>query len=144
MLHRGRATIRGVTDYTNYSVAEAAQRAGVDEAFINRLKELGILKARPGDRLTAADIRGIRLGRTLDTAGIPLDGVGAMMRRGELSLDFLETPTYERFAALSNETFASLAERTHVPLELLMVMREATGSAIPQPGAYVREDEREI
>ena len=144
MLHRGRVTIRSVTDYTDYSVAEAAQRAGVDEAFIERLKELGILKARPGDRLTAADIRGIRLGRTLDTAGIPLDGVGAMMRRGELSLDFLETPTYERFAALSNETFASLAERTHVPLELLMVMREATGSAIPQPGDYVREDELEI
>jgi adenylate cyclase len=135
------ATIGAVTDY---SVAEAAQRAGVDEAFVDRLIGLGIIQPSSNQRLTAADVRGVQLSRTLDNAGIPLDGVGAMMRRGDLSLDFLGTPTYERFATLSDVSFEGLAKRTGVPLELLMVVREATGSAVPQPTDYVRDDELQI
>lgn len=129
---------------TDYSPAEAAQRAGVEEAFVHRLIELGIVPTRPDGRLTQADVRCVQLSRTLDAAGVPLEGVGAMMRRGELSLDFLNTPTYERFSTLSDETFEEMAARTGVPLELLMVVREAAGSAVPQPTDYVREDEREI
>jgi len=129
---------------TDYSPSEAAQRAGVDEAFVNQLIGLGIIQPRSNQRLTPADVRGVQLSRTLENAGIPLDGLGAMMRRGELSMDFLATPAYERFATLSDVTFEALAEHTGVPLDLLMVVREATGSAVPQPTDYVREDELQI
>jgi adenylate cyclase len=129
---------------TDYSVSEAARRAGVDEAYVERLVGLGVIQARHSHRLTPADVRRAQLSRTLENAGIPLDSVAAMIRRGELSMDFLETPTYERFSALSNETFAALAERTGTPLELLMAVREATGSAVPQPTDFVREDELQI
>jgi adenylate cyclase len=135
------ATIGAVTDYP---IAEAAQRAGVDEAFVGRLIGLGVVEARPSRRLTPADVRRVQLSNTLETAGIPLDGVAAMMRRGELSMDFLETPTYERFSSLSDLTFAALAERTGIPIDLLLVVREATGSAVPQPTDFVREDELQI
>jgi adenylate cyclase len=129
---------------TEYSKLEAAQRAGVDEPFVERLLSLGILPPRGNNRLTPADVRRTQLSHALDIAGIPLDGVGAMIRRGELSIDFLETPTYERFSALSDQTFESLAQRTGIPLDLLMVMREAAGSAVPQPTDFVREDELQI
>lgn len=129
---------------TDYSIAEAARRAGADEAFVERLITLGVIQARTTQRLTAADVRRVQLNRTLENAGIPLEGVAAMMRRGELSMDFLETPTYERFSTLSDTTFAALAERTGIPLDLLMVIREATGSAVPQPTDFVREDELQI
>ena len=59
-------------------------------------------------------------------------------------MDFMETPTYERFSTLSTETFEGMAACTGVPLELLMVVREATGSAVPQPTDFLREDELEI
>ena len=128
---------------TDYSLAEAARRAGVDETFVDRLTGLGVIDA-PNKRLTAADIRRVQLSQTLENAGIPLDGMAGMMRRGELSMSFLDTPTYERFSALSEVTFAELAERKGIPLDLLMIVREATGSAAPQPTDFVREDELEI
>jgi adenylate cyclase len=77
-------------------------------------------------------------------AGIPLEGLAAGLARGTISLDFLESEQYERFAAISDLTFAQLSERTGVPFELLAVMREAIGSARPEPGDRVREDELKI
>jgi adenylate cyclase len=132
---------RAVTDY---STTEAARRAGVDKAFVDWLIELGVIEARPNHRLTAADVRRVQLTRTLENAAVPLEGLAAMMRRGELSMAFLDTPTYERFSALSEVTFAALAERTGIPLDLLLIAREATGSAVPEPTDFLREDELQI
>jgi len=129
---------------TDYSPAEAAQRAGVDEAFVDKLIGLGVVEAGPDGRLTAADVRRLQLTRTLENAGIPLEGLAALIGRGQVSMAFLDTPTYERFSALSDQTFESLAQLTGVPLDLLMVVREATGSAVPQPTDFVREDELQI
>jgi len=116
----------------------------VDEPYLDRLISLGMIEQRPNERLTPGDVRRAQLVRTLDRAGIPLDGLAALIRDGRVSMSFLDTPTYERFAALSNETFASVAKRTGVPLDLLMVVREATGSAVPEPTDFVREDELQI
>ncbi len=40
------------------------------------------------------------------------------LRSGTLSLDFLDGAAYERFAALADETFQEVSDRTGVPLEL--------------------------
>ncbi len=53
----------------------------------------------------------------------------------------MDSPAYERFAALSDETFQQVSDRTGIPLELLMVIREAIGAAEPSPGDHLREDE---
>ena len=58
-----------------------------------------------------------------------------------MSLDFIDAPAFERFSALSGVTFGQLAERTGVPIELLMRIREVTGSVAPQPDDRVRDDE---
>jgi adenylate cyclase len=77
-------------------------------------------------------------------AGMPLEGIADVIRRGDGSMDFLDSPLYDRFASLSTVTFRQLADRTSLPLDLLMVTREAGGAAAPAPDDLVREDELEI
>jgi adenylate cyclase len=81
---------------------------------------------------------------SLVAAAIPLDLLADALRRGDLSLDFMDDPAYSLFASLTGETFQELSARTSVPLQLLTAVREATGSAAPAPGDRVREDEMAI
>jgi adenylate cyclase len=124
-----------------YSRAEAANRAGVDPGFVDQLIELGIIAPDSGDQLTKGDVRRAQMAETLEKAGITLEGVAAGMRDGSLSLAFMDAPAYDRFATLSNETFQGLSERTGLPLDLLMLIREATGAGVPDPDDRVRDDE---
>jgi adenylate cyclase len=127
-----------------YPREDAAERAGVDPSYLARLIELGILAPSDPDRFSPADVRRVLMARSLEDAGIPLDGLAAAIERGALSLDFLEAASYERFAALTPETFQQVSDRTGVPLELLMVIRESIGMAQPAPDDRLREDEMRI
>jgi adenylate cyclase len=121
-----------------------AESAGVTREYLDRLVELGILTHGPDGNFSRADIRRVRLVETLDRAGVPLDGVADAIRRGELSLAFMDQPFYERFASLTSTSFQDLASRTGIPIELLMLLREAIGFAQPEPDDRVREDEQSL
>ena len=123
-----------------YVAEDAAERAGVETAYIVRLVELGLL-APAGDQFSAGDVRRVMMIKSLEDGGIPLDGVAAAVGRGALSFDFLDAPAYERFASLAQQTFRQVSEQTGIPLELLMVIREAIGLAQPLPDDLLREDE---
>ena len=125
----------------SYSWVEAAERAGVEESFLAELVELGILASDEPDRCSPGDVRRAILARSLADAGIPLPGVAAAIQAGSLSLDFLDTQAYERFSALSTETFRQVSARTRVPIELLTMIREAIGLAQPSPDDLMRDDE---
>ena len=127
-----------------YSRSEAAERAGVAIDDVSRLVEMGIITPEEGDRFSPGHVRRAQLAQSLAAAGIPLDGLGASIQRGEVSLDFLDAPVYERFSQLSTVTFQELSERTKVPISLLMVMREAAGSAAANPDDLVRDNELTI
>ncbi len=124
-----------------YELTEAAERAGVSVDELGRLVELGILRPNAGNRFTPGHLRRAGLVKSLTAAGIPLDGLGSAIRSGRISLDFLDAPAFERFSALSGVTFAEVAERTGVPVELLLFIREAAGSVAPTPGDRIRDDE---
>ncbi|HLO34500.1 MAG TPA: adenylate/guanylate cyclase domain-containing protein [Candidatus Deferrimicrobium sp.] len=124
-----------------YDLVEAAQRIGVDVDELSRLVELGILTPEAEDRFTAGDLRRAGLVTSLTAAGIPLEGLGAAIRSGQVSLDFLDAPAFERFSALSGVTFAEMAQRTGVPVPLLMTIREAAGSIAPVPDDRIRDEE---
>ena len=53
----------------------------------------------------------------------------------------MDATAFDRFAGVSETTFRELSERTGVPLDLLLVVREAHGFAEPRPEDHVREDE---
>ncbi len=124
-----------------YPSAEAAQRAGLSVEKLGELVDLGILSPDAEGRFTRGDVRRAGLVETLATAGISITSLGAAIQGRQLSLDFLDESSYERFSALGGLTFTQLAAQTGVPVELLMLIREATGSAPPQPDDRVRDGE---
>jgi adenylate cyclase len=126
------------------STAKAvAVRAGVDVQYVERLAQQGILAPRDG-MYAANDSRRVGVVQALEHAGLALDSIGEAIRRGEMSLDFVDQPDYERFAALTDETFRQVATRTNVPLDLLLVIREAMGFAQPSADDRVRADEMDV
>ena len=120
---------------------EAAERAGIGLEELNGLVELGIVSPGEGDRLTAGDVRRAELATGLQGAGISLEGFAAAIRQGTLSLAFLDAPVYERFSALGDVTFQQLSDRSGVPVQLLLLIREAAGSASPSPDDRMRDEE---
>jgi adenylate cyclase len=123
------------------TAAQAAGKAGVEADYVDRLIELGVIEPDADGRLTTGDVRRTQMARTLEGAGIGLEALAAGLRSGRLSLRFMDTPAYQRFATLSDETFQQVSDRSGVPLELLMIGREATGGAMPAPDDRVRDDE---
>ena len=115
-----------------YDLAEAAERTGVSVDELSRLVELGILTPDLDEhRFTPGHLRRADWWMGPTAAGIPLEGLGAAIRSGQVSLDFLDAPAFERLA-LSGVTFAQMAERTGVSVQLLMFIREASGSVAPR------------
>lgn len=128
----------------SYSRQQTAERAGVTLDELNPLIELGILQPSEGDLFSAGDVRRVGLIRSFVSAGIPLEGLATYLRDGGISMAFLDSPSYDRYAAYTGVTFQELSTQTGVPVELLMVIREAIGSALPTPEDRVREDEMAI
>jgi adenylate cyclase len=126
---------------TDYSRTEAAERAGIGLDDLTALVDLGIVRPDAGDRFTPADVRRAELVESLKAAGISREGLAEAIERGTVNLDFLDAPVYERFSALSDVTFQQHSDRTGVPINLLLLIREAAGSAVPNPNDRMRDAE---
>jgi adenylate cyclase len=133
---------------SGYTRQEVAQRAGVDPDYVDRLVELGILTPAAGEAFSPADVLRARWLQSLERAGVPLEGLATAVRDGVLSFSFLDVGAYDRFAdrfaGLSGTSFQQLSAQTGIPLELLLVVREAVGFAEPGPEDPVREDELSV
>jgi class 3 adenylate cyclase len=140
-LAMGAATLRIVSRVPR---EELAARAGVQSEWSDRLVDLGILRPDIDGSFSMGDVYRARLMDDLERAGIPLDSMAQVLEQGEVSLSSFDLPVYERFSLLSDTTFREASEQHDVPLELLMVVREAIGSAEPGPDDLVREDELRI
>lgn len=120
---------------------EAARKAGVDDGYLDRLVELGILRPGADDVFSKGDARRARWVHSLEAAGLPLEGLAGAVRDGTISFSFLDASAFDRFAELSGTTFQELSDRTGIPMDLLKLAREAVGFAEPKPDDLVREDE---
>jgi len=123
------------------SKRDVADRAGVDPGYVDRLVELGILQHSSGDTYSPGDVRRARWVQSFERVGVPLEGLATAVREGALSFSYLDAIAFDRFAGVSKTTFRELSERTGVPMDLLLVVREAHGFAEPRPEDHVREDE---
>jgi adenylate cyclase len=127
------------------SAAGLADLAGVTEAEVERLVELGILVARDGaDPFRETDVQRVRLATACEQAGLPMAGIAAAIRAGRLSFAFLEAAPYRRWAVRSARTYQQVSQEAGVPLELLGSALEAIGFARMTPDEPIREDELEI
>jgi adenylate cyclase len=129
---------------SGYPRQEVAQRAGVDPDYVDRLVELGILTPDAADAFSPGDALRARWVQSLERAGVPLEGMAAAVRDGALSFSYLDAPAFDRFVGLSGTTFQELSARTGIPLELLLVVREAVGFAEPQPDDQVHQYELSV
>jgi adenylate cyclase len=120
---------------------EAADRAGVEVAFVDSLIEQGILSPGQDGMLTVVDVRRAGILRSILEAGLPLEVVGEGTRRGLISLDFVASPEYERFGGVTTETFEEASARTGVPVAHLTTIRELIGAGQANPHDQVRDDE---
>src|SRR5919201_5038853 len=127
------------------SAAGLADLAGVTEAEVRRLVDLGILVARDGvGPFLGTDVQMVRLAIACEQAGLPLEGIAAAIRQGRLSFAFLEAAPYRRWAVRSAQTYRQVSQQTGVPLELLGSFLEAMGFARMAPEELIREDELEV
>jgi adenylate cyclase len=127
------------------SAAGLADLAGVTEAEVQRLVDLGILVTRDGaSPFVPADVQKVRLATACEQAGLPMAGIAAAIRAGRLSFAFLEAAPYRRWAVRSARTYRQVSQEAGVPLELLGSALEATGFARMTPDEPISEDELEI
>jgi adenylate cyclase len=143
-LHWGQGTQLCCGGVSGYSRQEVAHRAGVDPDYLDRLVELGILIPDAGDAFSPGDVLRARWVRSLEQAGVPLDRMAAAVRDGALSFSFMDVPAFDQFAGLSGTTFQELSAQTGIPLQLLMVVREAGGFAEPRPEDHVHDNELSV
>jgi adenylate cyclase len=127
------------------SASALADLAGVTEAEVERMVDLGILVARDGaDPFLASDVQKVRLAKACEQAGLPMDGIATAIRAGRLSFAFLEAQQYQRYAVRSARTYRQVSQETGVPLELLGRALESAGFAWSGPDDPMREDELEL
>ena len=99
------------------SASELADLAGVTEAEVWRLVDLGILVVRDGaGPFLEPDAQKVRLATACEQAGLPMAGIAAAVRAGRLSFAFLEAAPYQRWAVRSARTYRQVSQQTGVPL----------------------------
>jgi adenylate cyclase len=124
------------------SAAGLADLAGVTEAEVQRLVQVGVLVARDGTGpFLETDVQKVRLATACERAGLPMAGIAAAIRAGRLSFAFLEAAPFRRWAVRSTRTYRQVSAETGVPLDTLGAVLESMGFARMGPDEPMREDE---
>jgi adenylate cyclase len=127
------------------SASGLADLAGVREAEVARLVELGILTARDGSRpFLESDVPKVRLAVACERAGLPMEGIVSAIRAGRLSFTFLEGTPFRRWAVRSGRTYRQVSQDTGIPLDTLGAALESMGFARVGPDEPMREDELQV
>ena len=129
---------------TDFSRREAAARAGIDQEMLDHLVELEIVRPDEGDRFREGAVRKLALVGSLLAGGIPAVALAAKIRAGDFDLDFLDSPSFDTFTALSARTFEEVASDRDIPIEVLLAIRESVGAAVARPADHLSEIELEI
>jgi adenylate cyclase len=125
---------------SSFTGAELAARARVAPELVERLVELGILGPAP---YGLGDVRRARLVAACERAGLPLEGIGAAIADGRLSLAFLDLLSLAG-RALTATTYAQLCAQEALPMELAQRVHEASGLGRPQPDDPIHPLDRDL
>jgi adenylate cyclase len=119
-----------------------AERAGVAVAYVDHLVELGVL-AQPmdGSPFSSGDVRRVRLIRGMEQGGLPLEGIAAAVRNGDLSLAFLDLPSWDWYGGFSGKTYGEVSAEVGIGVELLLALRESMGFGLAEPDDFIHEEE---
>ena len=128
------------------TAAGLARLAGVGEAEIGRMVELGVLVPRDGPApFLPRDLHKLRLVVACERAGLPMDGI-AVDHPGRPAVVRVHGggPRTPRWAVPSDRTYRQVSAETGVSLDDLRAALEAMGFAWLSPDEPMREDELEV
>jgi Adenylate cyclase regulatory domain len=131
-------------EQASFTEAELAARARVAPELVGRLVELAIL--RPGDAAAPyglGDVRRVRLVEACAQAGLPLEGIGAAIAGGRLSLAFLDLLSIAG-RPLTDTTYAQLCDEQGLSMELVRRVHEASGLGRPQADDPIHPLDRDL
>ena len=121
---------------------ELAERAGVDRESVERYTELGILDAVEGG-YRPVDVARIRLARSCEQGGVPMDGVAKAIEAGKISFAFLDLPQYQ-WSPLTERNYGQVAQELGMSVEVMQRTSEALGLPPPSADDPIREDDLEL
>jgi class 3 adenylate cyclase len=123
---------------------QLAERSGVELDFVDRLTELGAIGSEgdPGS-YGAQDVSRTRLLGAYHEAGLAPEGIVALVRSGDLSISWLETPALARVGH-TDTTVGELCTAMEVELGFVGAMYEAIGFAPPAASDDAREGDAEL
>ena len=127
-----------------FSPREAARRAGIEPETLDELVKLGIVAPGEDGRFGDGAVRKLGLISSFLAADIPAPVIADAIRAGDFGLEFLDSPSFGMFTALSPATFEQVAAERHIPVEVLLAIRESIGSAVATPGMQMLEEELRI
>ena len=128
----------------NLTREDLAARAGVDPADVDDFVRLGILKRNEDGTFMQGAVAAVRVILNLESSGISRESIAQIVRDGYIDFGMFEIGAYDRIAAISNLTFRQTAERTGIPLQVVLLIREAIGFAVADPDERMREDELDV
>jgi adenylate cyclase len=129
---------------TSFTGAELAARARAAPELVGRLVELGILRPEQGEApYGLGDVRRVRLVDACERAGLSLEGIGAAIADGRLSLAFLDLLSIAG-RPLTGTTYAELCGEQGLTMELVQRVHEASGLGRPQPEDPIHPLDRDL
>ena len=131
-------------EQSSFTEAELAARARVAPELVGRLVELGILRPADGPApYGPGDVRRVRLVEACAQAGLPLEGIGAAIAEGRLSLAFLDLLSIAG-QPLTELTYDQLCREQGLSMELVRRVHEASGLGRPQPDDPIHPLDRDL
>jgi adenylate cyclase len=123
------------------SVDDLARLAEVEPAFVQRALRAGALEATgPAGGFAAQDASRLRFLRAWDAAGLPVEAITDLIRRGELPFSFLTGPTVTPHPRLPI-TYQAFCEQRGIQLSMVHRLHDALGFTPPTASDRVREDD---
>src|SRR5262245_53234066 len=125
------------------TLAQVAEQAEVEPRFVERLVAAGAIEPEGAGGYSETDVRRVRLLHAWDDAGLPAERVMELVRSGDLSVAWLDTPAVTR-AGRRAETLEELCEETGTEVAQVQALYEALGFAPPAATEHIREGDREL
>ena len=118
---------------------ELADQADVEPDYVRMLIDAGALDAPDGDTTYgASEVGRVRLLHAWEEAGLSAESIMELVRSGELSISWLDTPALTRLGRL-DVTYERFCQEEDVPPSLIGDLYEAMGFPPPRPNEPLRE-----
>jgi hypothetical protein len=121
---------------------ELAQASGTTAETIARLAQAGILQRDPGQFVPSV-VGKVRLVLALENSGVSVEELGAAIRAGSVSLEFLRD-LMPAATPLLPRTHAEVADGLRMPRSLSQRVRSVLGTSTASDGEPVRQDDAEL